>query len=132
MMNNETGRSMVEMLGVLAIIGVLSVAGIAGYTMAMNKYRTNEIVNVASQVAILARAMDAGNGGTATSNSAGGTTGIKIPSGATNISADCSSTTVSGNGGKCSVTISGTGDLRDMIDTAIGTDNGFYTATVTS
>ena len=27
----ESGRSMVEMLGVLAIIGVLSIGGIAGY-----------------------------------------------------------------------------------------------------
>ena len=27
---NESGRSMIEMLGVLAIIGVLSVGGIAG------------------------------------------------------------------------------------------------------
>ena len=56
MMNNENGRSMVEMLGVLAIIGVLSVAGIAGYTMAMNKYRANEIINAASQAAVLAEA----------------------------------------------------------------------------
>ena len=39
---NESGRSMVEMLGVLAIIGVLSIGGIAGYTMAMNRYRANE------------------------------------------------------------------------------------------
>ena len=39
---NESGRSMVEMLGVLAIIGVLSIGGIAGYTMAMNHYRANE------------------------------------------------------------------------------------------
>ena len=31
----EFGRSMVEMLGVLAIIGVLSVGGIAGYRYAM-------------------------------------------------------------------------------------------------
>ena len=30
--NDQTGRSMVEMLGVLAIIGVLSVGGIAGYS----------------------------------------------------------------------------------------------------
>ena len=28
---NQSGRSMIEMLGVLAIIGVLSVGGIAGY-----------------------------------------------------------------------------------------------------
>ena len=33
--NEQTGRSMVEMLGVLAIIGVLSVGGIAGYSKAM-------------------------------------------------------------------------------------------------
>lgn len=39
---NEKGRSMVEMLGVLAIIGVLSVGGIAGYSKAMNKYKINK------------------------------------------------------------------------------------------
>ena len=38
MVKNEDGRSMVEMLGVLAIIGVLSVAGISGYSMAMRKF----------------------------------------------------------------------------------------------
>ena len=42
---NETGRSMVEMLGVLAVIGVLSVGGIMGYKFGMMKYRVNEIVN---------------------------------------------------------------------------------------
>ena len=40
---NESGRSMVEMLGVLAIIGVLSVGGIAGYKMAMDKILMNKI-----------------------------------------------------------------------------------------
>ena len=49
---NESGRSMVEMLGVLAIIGVLSVGGIAGYTMAMRKYRVNEMLNAASMMVI--------------------------------------------------------------------------------
>ncbi len=38
---NELGRSMVEMLGVLAIIGVLSVGAISGYSKAMNKYKLN-------------------------------------------------------------------------------------------
>ena len=52
---NENGRSMVEMLGVLAIIGVLSVGGIAGYTLAMNKYRANEIVNAVVQAAVECR-----------------------------------------------------------------------------
>jgi len=42
---NESGRSMVEMLGVLAIVGVLSVGGLAGYTTAMAKYRATEIMN---------------------------------------------------------------------------------------
>lgn len=39
---NQFGRSMVEMLGVLAIIGVLSVGSIAGYSTAMRKYRLNK------------------------------------------------------------------------------------------
>ncbi len=37
----EKGRSMVEMLGVLAIIGVLSVGAISGYSKAMFKYKLN-------------------------------------------------------------------------------------------
>ena len=37
-----SGRSMVEMLGVLAIIGVLSVGAIAGYSKAMGKYKLNK------------------------------------------------------------------------------------------
>ena len=37
----EKGRSMVEMLGVLAIIGVLSVGAISGYSKAMMKYKLN-------------------------------------------------------------------------------------------
>jgi len=42
---SQVGRSMVEMLGVLAIVGVLSVGAIAGYSTAMDKYRTNEMIN---------------------------------------------------------------------------------------
>ena len=38
---NQSGRSMVEMLGVLAIIGVLSVGAISGYSKAMMKYKLN-------------------------------------------------------------------------------------------
>lgn len=41
MKNNQYGRSMIEMLGVLAIIAVLSVGGIAGYSKAMMKWRSN-------------------------------------------------------------------------------------------
>ena len=41
---NYFGRSMIEMLGVLAIIGVLSVGGIAGYSKAMEKFKINKTV----------------------------------------------------------------------------------------
>lgn len=42
MKNNQCGRSMIEMLGVLAIIAVLSVGGIAGYSKAMSMYKLNK------------------------------------------------------------------------------------------
>jgi len=41
----QSGRSMVEMLGTLAIIGVLSVGAIGGYSYGMDKYRANTIMN---------------------------------------------------------------------------------------
>ena len=43
--SEQSGRSMVEMLGVLAIIGVLSVGGISGYSKAMAKYRANKTLD---------------------------------------------------------------------------------------
>ena len=42
---NPIGRSMIEMLGVLAIIGVLSVGGIAGYSKAMMKIKINRLID---------------------------------------------------------------------------------------
>ncbi|MGN1063688.1 MAG: Tfp pilus assembly protein FimT/FimU, partial [Alphaproteobacteria bacterium] len=42
---NAGGRTMMEMLGTLAIIGVLSIGGIAGYNYAMDKYRANVTIN---------------------------------------------------------------------------------------
>ena len=50
----QSGRSMVEMLGTLAIIGVLSIGGIAGYTYAMDKYYANEIIDGVSKMALIA------------------------------------------------------------------------------
>ena len=47
---NSFGRSMIEMLGVLAIIAVLSVGGIAGYSKAMEKYKLNKTVEEYSYV----------------------------------------------------------------------------------
>lgn len=45
MKHSQLGRSMIEMLGVLAIIAVLSVGGIAGFSKAMEKYKTTKLMN---------------------------------------------------------------------------------------
>lgn len=50
---NESGRSMVEMLGVLAIMGVLAIGGIAGYRWAMDKYRSNDTIKELSERAVV-------------------------------------------------------------------------------
>ena len=51
---NENGRSMVEMLGVLAVVGVLSIGGVAGYRYAVDKMNANEIINELKKRAITA------------------------------------------------------------------------------
>ena len=40
----SSGRTLLEMLAVLAIIGVLSIAALVGFTYAMNKHRANETI----------------------------------------------------------------------------------------
>ena len=47
---NPIGRSMIEMLGVLAIIGVLSVGGIAGYSKAMTKFKINKTIQQITEI----------------------------------------------------------------------------------
>ena len=46
----DYGRSMIEMLGVLAIIAVLSVGGIAGYSKAMTKWKTNKTIEQTANI----------------------------------------------------------------------------------
>jgi type II secretory pathway pseudopilin PulG len=53
----QGGRSMIEMLGVLAIIGVLSVGGIAGYSKAMTKFKVNKTIDLVSQIAANTRTL---------------------------------------------------------------------------
>lgn len=62
MNKNEFGRSMVEILGVLAIISVLSVAGTYGYIYAMRKHKTNEIIQVISVLYTMAHSANSGDG----------------------------------------------------------------------
>ena len=54
-LKSQSGRSMVEMLGVLAIIGVLSVGGIAGYRQAMLQKNLNDIAQGVSLALIEAK-----------------------------------------------------------------------------
>ena len=54
-LKSQSGRSMVEMLGVLAIIGVLSVGGIAGYRQAMLQKNLNDIAQGVSLLLIEAK-----------------------------------------------------------------------------
>ena len=83
----ESGRSMVEMLGVLAIIGVLSIGGIAGYTMAMNRNTANNITDAAAKLSVIAYARGQSNStaGTMDFNDAG--LG-NLPSGVSTMNAD--------------------------------------------
>ena len=41
----QKGRSMIEMLGVLAIIAVLSIGGLLGYRRAVNNHQANQILD---------------------------------------------------------------------------------------
>lgn len=50
--SKERGRSMVEMLGVLAIIGVLSIGAVAGYTIAINRYKAMRILDISSKLSV--------------------------------------------------------------------------------
>ncbi len=52
---NEIGRSMVEMLGVLAIIGVLSVGGVSTYQYALTAYQAGKVQDVLGKAKTLAQ-----------------------------------------------------------------------------
>lgn len=57
----QSGRSMVEMLGVLAIIGVLSVGGISGYSKAMAKHKMTKTQDQLQMLTINIRSAFAGS-----------------------------------------------------------------------
>ena len=113
-LNQESGRSMVEMLGVLAIIGVLSIGGIAGYTMAMNRYRANEILNAASMLGVVAMSQNAGQG-VSTGNYTDLVSGTQLPAGATAMSLTDADT--------ISVTVTDA-DICTTMQNIAGTDSG--------
>ena len=52
-MRKQFGRSMIEMLGVLAIIGVLSIGGLLGYRRAVNNHQANVILDDVNRFAFV-------------------------------------------------------------------------------
>ncbi|MCP4394772.1 MAG: hypothetical protein GY804_10985 [Alphaproteobacteria bacterium] len=54
---SQSGRSMIEMLGVLAIVGVLGVGALAGYSMAMAKYKVNLATKEITDIIISVKAL---------------------------------------------------------------------------
>ncbi len=57
---NDSGRSIVEMLGVLAIMGVITVMGISGYSQAIGKINRNNAVEQVTKLAQEVRGMFSG------------------------------------------------------------------------
>ncbi|MBE6446085.1 MAG: hypothetical protein E7021_01580 [Alphaproteobacteria bacterium] len=91
---SQKGRSMVEMLGVLAIVGVLSVGGISAYSKAVEKHKANEALHKASMMATTVSAYAMTNDG-------------KLPSTITDFANSGYATTLTDNGTQFNLTLSG-------------------------
>lgn len=78
--SEQTGRSMVEMLGVLAIIGVLSVGGIAGYSRAMAKFKISKAMDQISMLVSNIRTLYSGQRSYANLNNAAANSFGVVPS----------------------------------------------------
>lgn len=53
----QSGRTMLEMLGVLAIVAVLTVVGLASFSRALDQHRANKVMDQVSQLIINIRSM---------------------------------------------------------------------------
>ena len=53
---NEMGRTLVEMLSVLAIMGILSITAVWAYNNAMNKHKANTLIDEAQKRAVVVAA----------------------------------------------------------------------------
>ena len=77
----QSGRSMIEMLGVLAIVGVLSAGGIAGYSMAMQSYKASALMEKVNLIAQQARNIYNGDYTESTTDNTNGSIGGKLIAG---------------------------------------------------
>ena len=55
MKNNISGRSMIEMIGVLVVVGLLGAGALLAYGKAMDRYRVNTLINQVNQIVINTR-----------------------------------------------------------------------------
>ncbi len=114
MKKTEAGRSMIEMLGVLAIIGVLSIGGLAGYTMAMNRHRANTILDYASRCVVVAQTTGDGSTLGTETDCQEILDGETLPGGADSV-------TLGGNVDQPTVTVSGITDkVKEAMDNRSG------------
>jgi len=125
----QCGRSMVEMLGVLAIIGVLSVGGIAGYSKAMNKFKINKTTDQVSVLVANLRTMFAAQG-----NFSGLTVKTAIDFGVVPDDMITTSTTTGGEGNETTTSTTLKNAFGGDVEIAVSpvkngdTDSAFYVA----
>lgn len=112
--SEQSGRSMVEMLGVLAIIGVLSVGGIAGYSKAMAKFKLTKAMDQVSTTVTNIRTLYSGqpnyNGLTTTVAIAMGAVGAEMLNGVATSTASKAYNAFNGQVTIASATVNGNAD----------------------
>lgn len=52
MKKQSSGKTMIEILGVLSIVGLLSISGIKGYTLAMERNQANQILDISNKYSL--------------------------------------------------------------------------------
>jgi len=120
MKNNENGRSMVEMLGVLAIIGVLSAGGLAGYSKAMFKHKLNNTMDQITMLVTNIRTMYGTQG-----NYNGLTKAVAVDLGI--VPAVMVDDTTTGTGANATRTVTLTNPFKGDVDIAEANVNGEHT-----
>lgn len=118
---NEKGRSMVEMLGVLAIIGVLSAGGLAGYSKAMFKHKLNTTIDQITMIVTNIRTLYGTQG-----NYEGLSNGMAIRAGIVPTSMFTANSTYASN---ATLTNPFKGGVTIASDTVAGVDEGGFVIT---
>lgn len=62
MKNEQSGRTVAEMLGILGIIGIITIGGFMGAVAMIQRHKANEVMRKVQKLATLARTTKAGKG----------------------------------------------------------------------